>query len=98
MTDPIALVPIDWQPIATMPFGKRVLLFFERGEKGNGEIDTNWVYNGDSPEEPWIYWTWGGPNSGSDFTRDERPVLWAPVDPLVEEARRAARAMGGESA
>lgn len=83
---------IDWQPIATMPFGERVMLFFAGGEKGNGEIDTNWVYPEDDTDEdarrngPWSYWTWGGPNSGSDFERDEKPALWADPEPLVAEA------------
>lgn len=79
---------IDWQPIETLPFGRRVMLFFAEGEKGNGEIDTNWVYLAaeQDPRGRWVYWTWGGPNSGSDFTRDEKPVLWADPDPVVAAA------------
>jgi hypothetical protein len=79
---------IDWRPIETMPFGERVMLYFEEGEKGNGEIDVNWVYPDDDagPDGSWHYWTWGGPNSGSDFERDEKPVLWADPEPLVSSA------------
>jgi len=89
---------IDWRPISTLPFGTRVILFFRRGEKGNGEIDTNWVYpehgewdldgaaDDDARNGPWHYWTWGGPNAGSDFERDEKPALWADPESLVVEA------------
>jgi hypothetical protein len=94
--------PIDWKPIDTMPFGHRVMLFFEHGEKGNGEIDTNWVYPEDESSDAaaragrWGYWTWGGANSGSDFERDEKPVLWADPEPLVGSALRALKALRGE--
>lgn len=83
---------IDWKPISSMPFGERVMLFFAGGEKGNGEIDTNWVYpvEDDNSDGEWYYWTWGGPNSGSDFHRDEKPVLWADPEPVVAAAIRAA--------
>jgi hypothetical protein len=85
---------IDWQPISTMPFGERVMLFFADGEKGNGEIDTNWVFRDErNPDGPWSYWTWGGPNSGSDFERDEKPILWADPEPVVGDAIRIAEAL-----
>jgi hypothetical protein len=85
---------IDWRPIETLPFGERVMLFFEHGEKGNGEIDFSWVYPTDesNPAGPWHYWSWGGPNSGSDFERAEKPVLWADPEPIVASAIIALRA------
>jgi hypothetical protein len=95
---PVMKAAIDWNPISTMPFGQRVTLYFEHGEKGNGEIDTNWVYPEDESSDQaaragrWSYWTWGGPNAGSDFERDEKPVLWADPEPLVGSALRALQA------
>jgi hypothetical protein len=66
---------VKWEPIDTVPEGRRVLLWLERGEKGNGEIAVGMMfYDGSKPSD--YYWTWGGPNSG-DAMEGERPTLWA---------------------
>lgn len=65
---------VDWQDIETVPDGQRVLLWLEHGEKGNGEIAVGMVVRL-GPDVVDSYWTWGGPNSGSDI--DERPTKWA---------------------
>ena len=52
--------PAEWKPIETVPHGQRVLLWLEKGEKGNGEIAVGIVF----PEDDGMvdyYWTWGGP-------------------------------------
>jgi hypothetical protein len=75
MTHPMSEPWIDWQPIETVPDGERVLLFLEGGEKGNGEIAVGMMIREPDGSVPTYYWTWGGPNSGSDI--DEKPVRWA---------------------
>lgn len=68
------MVDLEWKPIESVPDGERVMLFLEKGEKGNGEIAVGIVYRDDDGTID-CYWTWGGSNSGSDI--DERPSLWA---------------------
>jgi hypothetical protein len=68
----------DWHPIETVPRGTRVELFLEKGEKGNGEIAVGMIC-GNEGEPIDCYWTWGGPNSGSDI--DERPTHWRRLRP-----------------
>lgn len=72
---------IDWQSIDTLRFGEPVLLLFQHGEKGMGDIALNWVYD---EGDHWGYWTSGGPNGGSDFERDEKPIAWAESHALIE--------------
>lgn len=71
-----------WFPISSLPEGRRVLLFFREGEKGNGEVSSAMVFfNGSDNVRKWTFWTWGGPNSGSDWRRCEKPTHWMPVPP-----------------
>lgn len=56
--------------------GERVFLLLRKGEKGNGELAVGMLCPLDKGEIN-CYWTWGGPNSGSDI--DEVPVAWAPL-------------------
>lgn len=68
---------IHWNmDIDCVPRGDRVFLLLRDGEKGNGELAVGMIC---SPvgEPIDCYWTWGGPNSGSDI--DEIPVAWAPL-------------------
>lgn len=66
---------IKWNKnINEVPRGDRVFLLLRRGEKGNGELAVGMIC-GDPAEPIDCYWTWGGPNSGSDV--DEVPVAWA---------------------
>lgn len=59
-----------------VPRGDRVFLLLREGEKGNGELAVGMICT--EPGEPiGHYWTWGGPNSGSDI--DEAPIAWAPL-------------------
>jgi hypothetical protein len=58
----------------TVPPGERVFLLLARGEKGNGELAVGMVFP-DQYGAIDCYWTWGGPNSGSDI--DEAPIGWA---------------------
>lgn len=68
---------IEWNfDMQSVPRGERVFLFLERGEKGNGELAVGMVCS-DQGEPIDCYWTWGGPNSGSDI--DEVPKAWAPL-------------------
>lgn len=68
---------IEWNfDFKTCPRGDRVFLLLDRGEKGNGELAVGMIAS--EPDQPIdCYWTWGGPNSGSDI--DEVPVAWAPL-------------------
>lgn len=68
---------IDWNfDIDAVPRGDRVFLLLREGEKGNGELAVGMICT--VPGEPVDhYWTWGGPNSGSDI--GETPVAWAPL-------------------
>lgn len=78
-------VPIAWHPIDTAPNDRRVLLWLDEGEKGNGEIAVGIVFreNLDDPTSKVVgYWTWGWANSGSDVY--ERPTHWAWL-PLTPE-------------
>lgn len=74
------IITIDksWEPIETVPRGKRVELFLPSGEKGNGEIAVGMICT--DPGEPIDhYWTWGGPNSGMDI--DYVPTHWRALRP-----------------
>jgi hypothetical protein len=75
----------DWRPFSTYTQGEYVEFYFERGERGNGMSEMARAYlDGESPpDDPgsWSYWTYGGPNSGSDFSSDELPTHWRPVRP-----------------
>jgi hypothetical protein len=68
---------IAWNfDINAVPRGDRVFLLLEKGEKVNGELAVGMICS--EPGEPIdCYWTWGGPNSGSDI--NEAPVAWAPL-------------------
>lgn len=65
--------------LSQCPSGDRVFLLLRHGEKGNGELAVGMLVYGDNLTLD-CYWTWGGPNSGSDIK--EVPVAWAtlPVD------------------
>ena len=66
---------IEWNHnLAVCPRGDRVFLLLRKGEKGNGELAVGMIVTDEAPDH---YWTWGGPNSGSDI--DEPPVAWAPL-------------------
>jgi hypothetical protein len=66
---------VKWnEPIEEAPEGRRLLLWLEGGERGSGEIAVGMVFKNDKGRVD-CYWTWGGPNSGSDI--DERPTMWA---------------------
>lgn len=68
---------IDWnRDVNAVPRGERVFLLLAEGEKGNGELAVGMIC-GEAGEPIDCYWTWGGPNSGSDI--DEVPVAWAPL-------------------
>jgi hypothetical protein len=64
-----------WQPIATVPEGEHVLLWFPNGEKGTGGFEAATVFRA---PDGWLDcgWTHGGPNSGSDWEFCEQPTLW----------------------
>lgn len=68
---------IEWNlDINIVPRGDRVFLLLEKGEKGNGELAVGMICGpAGSPID--CYWTWGGPNAGSDI--NEVPVAWAPL-------------------
>ncbi len=72
----IAAMP-GWEPIATVPEGTHVLLWFPLGERGVGGMETAMVFRG-YPDNPGglSYWTHGGPNSGSDWEPREPPTHW----------------------
>lgn len=72
----------DWHPIDTVPDGERVELFLERGEKGNGEVAIGMMLREPNGGIPSHYWTWGGPNSGSDI--DEKPTHWRRIRPFPD--------------
>lgn len=75
----------NWRPIEDVPDGERVELFLEKGEKGNGEIAVGMVIREDwhqGPPQINGYWTWGGPNSGSDI--NERPTHWRRLRPFPD--------------
>lgn len=74
----------EWRPIKTAPMGEPIEVYFAHGEKGNGEIAV--VYGCDSGHSIG-WWTWGGPNSGSDYT--EEPVCWRPLRNFPTEAELA---------
>lgn len=79
-------VKIDWQPMDTVPEGERVFLFLPEGEKGNGELAIGMVFRNYSGLID-CYWTWGGPNSGSDI--DEAPVFWAELPDWFNEYEKS---------
>lgn len=64
---------LDWHPIATVPDGRRVFLWLENGERGNGELAVGMCFWNDGKVDG--FWTWGGPNSGVDCF--ETPTHWA---------------------
>ena len=69
---------LNWRDIKTVPDGRRVFLWLEKGEKGNGELAVGMCFRKpDGSVDGW--WTWGGPNSGSDD--NECPTHWAPLSP-----------------
>ncbi len=90
-------IGFNWQPIDTLPFGERVAIFYEHGEKGNGQLDYAWIYPRDenNPDGPWYAWTWGGANSGDDYELDEKPVMWAEVESVVGYACGIYAKLGG---
>lgn len=72
----------EWQPIDTVTEGDRVELFLPNGEKGNGEIAVGMVFrNSDGVFD--CYWTWGGPNSGTDI--NEVPTHWRALRSMPPE-------------
>ncbi|HEX3587773.1 MAG TPA: hypothetical protein VH024_17370 [Candidatus Angelobacter sp.] len=74
-----ALIPQgSWFPIASLPEGRHVMLYWPHGERGGGGVECATVFrDGDT----WSYWTHGGPNAGSDWEPrdDEKPTLWKPI-------------------
>lgn len=72
---------MGWQPIATAPEGKHILLYWEHGERGNGGIEAGTIYRLDDGTWDTCYWTHGGPNAGSDieFPNGECPSRWQPL-------------------
>lgn len=77
MPHPMSEPWIRWNmDINTVPRGDRVFLLLEKGEKGNGELAVGMIAS-EVGEPIDCYWTWGGPNSGSDI--NEIPVAWAPL-------------------
>lgn len=75
----------NWQPIETLPEGVHVLLWFPKGERGIGGMETATVYR--EPDGPsrcgYAFWTHGGPNAGSEWDTDEAPTLWMHIEPPV---------------
>lgn len=68
---------IDWNfDMDAVPRGDRVFLLLEKGERGNGELAVGMICT-DLGQPIDHFWTWGGPNSGSDI--DETPIAWAPL-------------------
>ena len=46
-----------------------------------GEIEVAMIFTDSSDDvAQWSFWSWGGPNSGSDYCRDEKPAMWAPIE------------------
>lgn len=76
---------MQWQPIATYQQGEYVEFWFERGERGNGMSEMARAFKAEhwpaTDPAAWSFWTYGGPNSGYDFERDEVPTHWRPVRP-----------------
>lgn len=73
-------MPLDWQPIETLPEGEHVALYWPEGEKGAGGIECATVFFNDYASPTGMsFWTHGGPNSGLDWEpRDsEKPTHWA---------------------
>ena len=76
-----------WQPIATAPEGKHVLLWFPNGERGVGGMECGTLYFNDAHAPGGInIWTHGGPNAGSDWQLDEPPTHWMPLPAPPESA------------
>lgn len=75
-----------WQPIKTVPEGRHVLLWFPKGERGNGGMEAATVFWEDGRIKGG--WTHGGPNSGSDWDFREDPTMWRhlPDIPSQDEA------------
>lgn len=70
----------EWQPIETVPEGEHVLLWFPKGERGNGGIECATIFKGDTIHPSGMsFWTHGGPNSGSDWDPEEAPTHWQPL-------------------
>jgi hypothetical protein len=68
---------IKWnKDLTECPSGDRVFLLLADGEKGNGELAVGMLCYTE-PENIDCYWTWGGPNSGTDI--NEVPIAWAPL-------------------
>lgn len=44
---------MDWRPIETLSYGEHVLLWFPRGERGNGGMETATIYE-DDPTPPFV--------------------------------------------
>lgn len=70
---------IEWQPIETAPEGVHILLYWPRGERGNGGIECATIFRDDSIGPIGMsFWTHGGPNSGWDWEpcNSEKPTHW----------------------
>lgn len=65
-----------WFSMASYPVGNRAQFYLAEGEKGNGEIAIGMAFPNERGEFD-SYWTWGGPNSGSDIY--EVPLMWRPL-------------------
>lgn len=68
----------NWQPIATVPEGQHVLLWFPNGERGIGGMECATVFR-DNGKLDNGGWTHGGPNSGLDWEFCEPPTHWMPL-------------------
>ena len=76
-----------WQPIATVPEGEHVLLWFPNGGRGFGGMECGTLYFYDAHAPGGInIWTHGGPNAGSDWQLDEPPTHWMPLPAPPESA------------
>lgn len=83
-----------WQPIETVPEGEHVLLWFPKGEKGNGGMECARLYRESDGGLPPGGWTHGGPNSGSDWDwgYDDMPTHWMPLPAPPAAPRQPAEA------
>lgn len=82
-------MPLDWQPIETLPEAEHVALWFPKGERGVGGIECATVYlegDGGFSKTGMAFWTHGGPNAGTDWEprNEEKPTRWARLNEPVK--------------
>ena len=76
---------MDWQPIETAPGGRHILIWFPKGETGNGNMETATICRDENEPFGMSFWTHGGPNSGSDWEAFEAPTKWRDLPPPPRE-------------